>query len=285
LEIFMKIDRVLNAFPLIIIGAAMAPLVAAQPGATVYEGLVKPSRQVVMKAPVEDRVASIPVRESQSVTAGQVLAQMDDRVQRTAYELARLRAADRSTVEFAELGLAEAELRLEQASAAHARDAANELEVQSARIARDQAQVRLKAARELLRQTQVEMDLEQRRLEQYTIEAPFDGIVTRIQTEAGASLTREEPILELVSLDPLEAEVYVPAERYGELEIGAAYSLLAGAPVDAPLSATLDRVVPVIDPGSRRFRAVFVIDNADDALPSGFPVALNPEALSRARQP
>lgn len=246
---------------------------AAQPEGG-YEGLVKPSRRVVMKSPVEEQLAELDVREAQRVKEGELLAQMDDRVQQTVVRLATLRAENISPIAFAKLGLADAELRLNQVEQAYQAQAANELEAQSARIARDQAKVRVDAAEEDHAQAQVQLELEQRRLERFRITAPFDGVITKIEAEKGAGLTLEEPILDLAALDPLEAEVYLPAELYGTLATGRSYVLQAGAPVNRDVNAKLDRVVPVIDPGSRRFRAVFVIRNDDLALPSGFPVVL-----------
>ncbi|MFP4144181.1 MAG: efflux RND transporter periplasmic adaptor subunit [Phycisphaeraceae bacterium] len=262
---------------LVVIAASLPVSTLAQsPGAPVqrYEGLVKPSRQVVMQAPLTERVAEIPVEEAQPVEAGQVLAKMDDRVQQSVVELARLRAADDTSVRVAELALEDAQIRLQRLEAAYAGDAANELEVRSARIARDQAKVKLEAARRELEQAKQQLELEQRRLSQYVVEAPFDGHVSRIRTEAGASLTNEEPIFELVALSPLEAELYLPSAEYGRMTVGRTYPLQAGSPVSGTLQARLDRIVPVIDPGSRRFRAVFVIENANAKLPAGFNVFL-----------
>lgn len=261
----------------LLVSGLAAPAATAAPrggGEAGYEGLVKPSRRVVLNAPVDERIASIEVSGGAVVERGELLVQMDQAVQSAMVERAELRASDPTPLRFAELGLDEAEVRLKQVQKAYEGDAANELELISARVARDQARVRVDAARRELERAEVELKLERRRLDRHRIEAPFDGVVVEVISEAGASLTRDEPILELVSLDPLEAEVYLPAERYGRYEVGDAYTLLAGAPIDAALPATLDRIVPVIDPGSRRFKAVFVIDNADAGLPSGFTVVL-----------
>ena len=237
-----------------------------------FEGLVKPSRRVVLHAPVEERVEAIKVAEGQFVEAGALLVRMNEDVQAAVVERAELRAADETPVRFAELALEEAELRLKQVRRAFEGDAANELEVISARVARDQAEVRLESARQEREQARVELELERRRLDRYRITAPFDGVIVNIASDQGASLTREEPIIELAALHPLEAEVYLPARLFGRQEKGRRYKLSAGAPVNGTLEAVLDRVVPVIDPGSRSFKAVFVIDNAEGELPSGFTV-------------
>lgn len=247
-----------------------------------FEGLVKPSRRVVLNAPVDGRLARIVPKEAESVKQGEVLVQMHDAIQRAVVERTSLQAADETPVAFAKLGLEEAQLRLDRVSRSFENDAANELEVISARVARNQAEVRLEAAREELARTRVELKLERERLKQFYIEAPFDGVVSNVVSDAGARLTREEPILELVSLHPLEAEVHLPAASYGRLEVGGSYELRASPPVGGTVTAKLERVIPLIDPGSRTFKAVFAIQNPDRALPSGFSVWLPVSALQDA---
>lgn len=246
-----------------------------------YEGLVKPGRSVVMKAPVEERVSRIAVTEASVVSEGTILAVMDRRVQESVVELASWRAANAESVTFAELDLREAELRLQQAKEAFEAEAANELELQTARIERDRAAAKLREAKRKREQARLELELERRRLERHEITAPFDAVVKRIRGEVGASLRQGEPILELVAVDPLEAEIYLPAGLYGLMEVGQTYRLSAGDPVSEVLSAKLSRVSPVIDPGSRRFWAVFEIENDARRLPPGFSVVIERSEIER----
>ncbi|MEX1019523.1 MAG: PfkB family carbohydrate kinase, partial [Litorilinea sp.] len=106
------------------------------------------------------------------------------------------------------------------------------------------------------------------------IEAPFDATVHRIEAAPGSLLSPEQPILSLVALDPLHAVVWVPIDRFGELEDGRQYRLAAAAPVNRTLAGTLITIDPVLDSASREFRCVFEIDNPDASLPAGFTVRL-----------
>jgi len=245
-----------------------------QPEVELHEGLVQPSRNVLLRAPVDGRVAKLDISEGHRVSEGDLLLEMDGQVQEAVVERAKLRAEDQSPVLFAELALNEANLRLTEIERAFAGEAANELEVLSARVARDQAKVRVDAAKESLAQAQVELILEQRRLREHKVYAPFDGVVVEVQSDIGASLTREEPIIELVNLDSLEAEVFLPDRLFGQLTLGQTYQLRAGHPVDSVLEAKLDRIIPLIDPGSRTFRVVLTIPNPESKLPSGFTVMM-----------
>ena len=250
-----------------------------------HVGLVRPSQRVVVHAPLDGRLAELLVDEGQRVEAGQTLGRMEDDVQRAAVEAARLRAVSAAPLRLAELGVEEARVQLDGLERALKANAASDLEVDLARIAHKQAKVRIEGAREEQALAQAELALQEKRLEQYRIEAPFGGYITRVAAEQGASLTRQDPILELVSLDPLEAQVYLPDFLYGRLVPGRTYPLQAGVPVNRTLSGRLKVTDPLIDPASRTFRAVFVIENDNGELPAGFPVRLSESALARSQPP
>jgi hypothetical protein len=92
--------------------------------------------------------------------------------------------------------------------------------------------------------------------------------------ETGALLTSQDPILVLSDHDTLEARLDLPAELYGELEIGRTYALLAETPVNRELHGTLQSVDPQIDTASSTFRCTLTIDNEGAKLPAGFTVFL-----------
>jgi len=148
------------------------------------------------------------------------------------------------------------------------------VEVRRAQLRRDIARVAVKSAREKHRVAEAELQLEMRRLDRFRLTAPWDGIVRKVPAEVGATLTRRDPVVQLVCLDELEAEIYLPAELHGRLEVGRTYRLRASAPVGRAVQGELTFADPVIDPGSQSFRCVFTVDNADGALPAGFAVEL-----------
>jgi RND family efflux transporter MFP subunit len=257
--------------------AVSAGLVVAAGGAETYEGIVRPSRVVTLKAPLEERLAELLVSEAQRVETGQALARMASEEQEAIVDLVRSRAENTTPVEIAELALEDAEVRYQRLKKAYESDAANELEVVSSRIARDRAGAELRAARRERDEAVLRLDLERVRLERHAVVAPFAGVVSEVMTEAGASLTREDPMLELMALDPLEASFDLPDVTYGWLSVGDEVTVSAEAPLARELAAVVDRVVPRLDPGSRTYRVVLRIENAGQVLPSGFVVELHRE--------
>ena len=121
---------------------------------------------------------------------------------------------------------------------------------------------------------EVNLRLEEQRLERYLIRAPFAGTIIDVIEEPGAMLTDTDSVLLLADIDTLEAQLNLPIELYGRLKVGERYILVADDPVNDDLTWRLKTINPVIDTASRTFRCVFSLDNAGAPLPAGFTVRL-----------
>ncbi len=264
--------------------AAIAALgwVSTAAHAEPVEGLVVPSKQVTLAAPLDGILESLPFEENQPVEAGAVVAKMDDRIQQVEVLKAKVRAESRAALEEAELVRDEMQIMLDRAEEALASNAASEWEVRRARLQRDQAIAKVASTQDGMKLAAAERDLQLEILAQHELHAPFDGRVLRTLVEPGATLQRGSEILVIVQLDPLEAELYMPLSMFGKLEAGADYTLRADPSItDAPLPATLKTIDPLIDSASRTFRCVFEIDNPDEKLPAGFSVFYDAELNQR----
>lgn len=68
----------------------------------------------------------------------------------------------------------------------------------------------------------------------YTIRAPFPGLITQKLTDVGEWVTRGQPLVKVVQLDPIEMVINVPQEMVGRLQ-----QSLGDTRTDAPLRATI----------------------------------------------
>ncbi|MHC4949181.1 MAG: efflux RND transporter periplasmic adaptor subunit [Planctomycetota bacterium] len=229
------------AFLLIVVGpgAARPPQAGRPPLDQRLRGFVVPSRQVELMAAIEEVLREVLVAESDRVEADQLLARMDDRVQRAVVEAAEVRAASTAAIDTATLDVEDAELNFERVSEAFERGAATDLELRRARIDVGRAKASLDAARDSHALNQVNLRLERERLARYEIRAPFPGTIVDVTEEPGAMLTDVDSVVVLADLDTLEAQLNLPSELYGRLEVGREYTLLAQTPVDRELTARL----------------------------------------------
>ena len=240
-----------------------------------YEGIAYPSKQVVLNAPVDGKVAAILFEEGARIKQGDLLAQMDDAEQKVVVASARLQAESNAEVERAQFALDEAIILLERATETYEKDAASEWEVRRAQLQKDQAAADLQIAKDRQVLAKANLDLEQARLDRMRVLAPFDGEVIEHNAEAGATLTRDDPILAVAVLDPLEAHINLPVSVYRQLKIGQTYQLEAGDPINAVVPGKLKHIYRIIDTASETVRCVFTIDNRDAEMIAGFPVRLH----------
>lgn len=237
-------------------------------------GLVKPEKQVVLTAPLEGIIKEISAKEGQAVKNGQELIHLDDDLQQLTVKIAQLKAADDSDLKKAQLLLEESKIQLERIEGLHRDDAAREWEVRKARVQRDANIAAVEAATFAQKTAKQNLALEQKKLDRYTLRAPFDGRVLRIPLEEGATVNTNDQLITLVKIDKLDAELFLPVTLYGRLSEGKAYRLRAEAPVNKVLVGKLKVIEPVVDAASQTFRVVFEIDNPGEALPAGFNARL-----------
>ena len=124
-------------------------------------------------------------------------------------------------------------------------------------------------------------------LNQYTVRAPFGGVVTQKLTEVGQWVTRGQALCEIVQLDPIEMIVNIPQEFTGRLQesmekANESDSKLAVKievnGIEKPFEGKLLRVIPQADLRSRSFPVRIRIKNPR----VGDTFQLKPGMLGRA---
>lgn len=238
-------------------------------------GPLRPHRLAALGVQVEGVVSRIAATEGSMVAAGSVLLELDATINAARIGLARASAAAEGDLRQARIHHQEAVEVLQRTQQASNRAAASEWEVRQAR-ARVEATRAIADAAEEKRQIEMRrLDLEIAQAGQSTIRAPFDGVVTRVDTVIGASLTRADRPITVADLGKLEAILYVPAEFWFRLRTGQSYPLFLPDPVARNVAGVLRHVDPVMDAASGRFRAIFVIDNPDRTIPAGLDAGLD----------
>jgi RND family efflux transporter MFP subunit len=136
------------------------------------------------------------------------------------------------------------------------------------------------AAANVAVQEQIVAGLEDR-LKKYTVRSPFRGFVTSELTEAGAWVQQGDPVAEVVEIDPVEVEVFVPESTIRFVKKGATCTLSVDAIPGKTFTGVIDQIVPLADSRSRTFPVHVLVDNA----PIGSRHELLPGMLARASLP
>lgn len=230
--------------------------------------ILRPVNEIAVAPPVAGILETIAVDRGDSVTEGQVLATLVSRVEQAQLSVARQRAQSRATLEARMAQLADAERRLEQAQALSKRGVGAKNQADEAAMEADVARALVAEAEDLRLAADLEVAAAEAVVDLRTIRAPVSGVVLVRHADPGEYAAVERPLLEIVTVDALLAEVLMPAEAYGRITRGQRASITTeGAPDPHP--ATVDAIDPVVNAASRSFGLRLRIDNAEGRLTAG----------------
>lgn len=205
-------------------------------------GSLEATRQVMVTAEVDGRVAQILFSPGDQVKAGQLLVQLNDAPEQG--ELARLQAQARNaralldrTRRLAPLQAATRE-QLDQAQADHEQAAADVRRVQAL-------------------------------IDQKRIKAPFDGVLGVRRVNLGQFARAGDPLVSLTDGSAMYANITLPEQALGALRVGQPVTVTVDAHAERAFPGKVTTVEPQVDPGTRTVRVQALIPNAEGALSSG----------------
>jgi len=192
-----------------------------------------------------------------------------------AYLGALLEMRERPLTLEAELHQAETQFAIAQAEVARAQAKLEELQAGPTpeEIAVAEAQVR---------QAQAGIQMTNARLDQLTLDAPMDGVVSTRSAQEGETATAGKPLLTIANLDEVTLVIYIPENRIGQVNVGQEVEVT----VDSfPGRTFIGRVASIageaeftprnVQTEEERVNLVFAVDvsipNPDHALKPGMP--------------
>lgn len=254
-------------------------LVQASPSTAAFDfqsqlhGVVKPAMSADLPSLVPGLISEVHVTEGQYVKKGTPLISLDDRVPRARLEAATVEANLTGALKRTQVELRMAESQLSRIRQVLSQQAGANFEVEAAEGARDQAAASVSQQEDELKAAEASRKLAEAQLHQYTIVAPFDGLVTEIHRKSG-TVDPSQVVISIANLQTLEVEMHVPSSLYGKIRSGNSVVLQASSPISASINASVQSVSPIIDSASETFRCLLQINNQDGRLPAGFTVLL-----------
>jgi membrane fusion protein (multidrug efflux system) len=187
-------------------------------------------------------VTEIRFESGDRVKAGEVLARLDDAVDRA--DLEGLKAAEKL-----------AEIKLDRNTTLLRDRAVSRGDVDEATAQLDQARALVKA--------------KQATIDKKTIRAPFAGQLGIREVDLGEFLPEGSPIVPLQSLDPVYVDFSLPERHLSELAEGQAVRVRVAAHPDRVFDGEIQAISPAIDTSTRNLRLRARFANADLALRPG----------------
>lgn len=238
-------------------------------------GYITPRRRATVAAKVTGRVEEVFAEEGMQVTAGQVLARLDDAEARTYFKAAqRDEDVAMAALRDLEVNLADAERERRRLVELRKADFASEQEVDRALTTVESLKARIALAGEQIKAAQARVAVTRQDLENCTVRAPFAGIVVSKDAQrgemvspvsAGGGFTRTG-IATLVDMESLEIEVDVNEAYIARVTPGQRVEATLDAYPDWKIPSRVRTIIPTAD----RQKATVKVRISFDALDSRF---------------
>lgn len=238
--------------------AAVASLSTAPVEAATYlpvatlDGSVDPVASVQLGFDVPGRIERLLVQRGDSVAKGDAVATLDDRMARA--QLAQAEAATAG----AEAQLAAGEAAFARARALHEAGGLSEQQWKD-------AEAGVLAGRAGVDQARAAVALARTHVANHTLRAPIAGTITNCPDNAGMMIGAGTPLFLLEDLSALQIKGAV-GENDGWVAAGMAASVVPGADSRLSAVATVSRVIPALDPMTRRLPVELRLDNPPPGL-------------------
>lgn len=218
-------------------------------------GTALANEQVVLSAPVTDKITSLNFADGGFVQKGQIIATLAQ-----GQENAELAAAEAQALQAGQ--------QLKRIEALKARGFATGASLDS--------QVALSNA------ARANAQLARASIGDRVIRAPFSGYLSLRTVSVGAIVTAGTPIATISDISRIKLDFTVPETRLPLIAEGQPIKAVSAAWPDRPVTGIIATIDPVIDPATRAVRVRAVLPNADRALKPG--MLLTVTILARQRQ-
>jgi RND family efflux transporter MFP subunit len=221
---------------------------------TTFTGSFSPNREVVIGSETSGKVIKVNVEEGSHVSTGQLIAQLDDR-------------------------LTQAQLQSAQANHDKAVNTLARYQQGSSGV----TQLQMDNAKTEILTTQAQIEQLKTQIRQFTISAPFGGIITSRNFELGAIVSPGVQMATLTDISSVKLEISVPERNIAQFSLGQMIYVKTDVYPDAPFRGKVDMIGSKAD-ASHNFQVKILIPNPKSALKSGMygTVVFNSEASADA---
>jgi membrane fusion protein (multidrug efflux system) len=219
-------------------------------------GSLTPLAQATVKSKVSGVVLATTLQEGMNVSAGQVIARMDDAE-------ARARVAQQQAL------VADANARLALAKKNQANSAALLQQKYIAQNAYDTTTNAVDLAQAAVDAARAQLDLARIALADTVIRAPLSGVVSKRHVQAGEKLSPDSPVFSIVDLQHLTLDAQVPASDIPRVKVGQEVQFRVDGFGERTFAGKVVRINPTTEAGSRAMLVYIGVDNPDGLLRAG----------------
>lgn len=223
---------------------------------TLASGQVEPNLSVYVTAKTSGRVVTVLKQMGDTVKAGDVLVQLEERDSSNQLTQANANVAS------AEAQRAEVERQLARVQTLFKAGAVSKQQVEQLETQLSLVTAQVTAAR-------ATADLARTQWEQTRITAPADGVLAARLVEPGAMLGSGTAVFHLVDLSSVVVKTGVAESDINSIKVGGTVPVIVPALDNKEFSGKVEAISPAMNPQTRSFQVRVTLPNADGTLKGG----------------
>ncbi|MBW4888927.1 efflux RND transporter periplasmic adaptor subunit [Mucilaginibacter sp. HMF5004] len=219
-----------------------------------YTGSFSPNREVIIGSETSGKVIAADIKEGASLKSGQLIAQLD-------------------------AGLISAQLQSAQASYDRAVNTLNRYQQALSGV----TQLQLDNAKTDVLTSKAQIDQLKKQIRQFTIVAPFNGIVTSKDFDLGTIVSPGMKMVTLTDISSLKLEINVPEKNISQFKLGQTADINTDIRPGSYLKGKVEVIGSKAD-ASHNFAIKMLVPNSDLSLKSGMygTVVIHNNVISQA---
>ena len=265
MSFFVKVHRNIMMFFILF---SMFSMADANLTTEEFDCVVIPSNVADLGSNARGVIDRIIVDRNDFVQQGNVIAVLDERVERAMVALASKQASIDSEIALRKVNLTYAKREQERAEKAYEDKAFSIHDFDKAKVQVELAHIKLLQAQEKQLLAQNKLKEAQAKLAHRTIRAPFSGVIMERFKTIGEYID-DDPVVRLAQLDPLYAEVIVPVEQKSQIEVGMLAKVCTDRNNGKGWDVSVVQVDEVMDAASGTFGVRFLLPNPNYKIPAG----------------
>ncbi len=219
-------------------------------------GSLAPLSSATIKSKVSGVVEATTLQEGMAVSAGQVLARIDQ-------------SDLRARLQQQQAMLDEAQAKLSLATKNEANSQALLKQKYISQNAYDSTQNSVELARANVKSAAAMVEIARIALNDGVIKAPISGVVSKRHVQAGEKLAPDMPVYSIVNLSALTLEAQVPASEIPRVRVGQEVRFKVDGFQGRDFAGKVARINPATEAGSRSMLVYISVGNDDGALRAG----------------
>lgn len=271
---FQQSPKQLQQLILLTIGTCITFFTFAAASNGQIEGFTEPFRSIDLSSDEAGAIAELKVEEGFEVKKGDVVAQLDDRVQQVQLQIATEMANASSQVDAARKALEKRRMIGQRLQAMQSNGHASQSELIRSDMELSIAESRYNAAREESAVRAMEKKRAAIQLARRSIVAPMNGIVSKIHRRDGEFLSPLHPeVATIIQVDRLLSTFNIPVSQSREFQVGKEFELTFEN--GDSVVATVHSVSVSTDPQSQTIEIKLVFENSNREFRAGEICTLN----------